>query len=80
MCKTVRDAEILLRNNVGGEAEPAVLERTVSTIYSCSYCCNLYCEQVWSLEQQLHPQHFLLAQVKLVLLTQYSLQVREESR
>merc|ERR1711892_827721 len=55
--KVVRDAESFIRNNIGGDVDCEVLERTV-----------------WSLQTFLHPQHYMLAQIKLVLLNKYSFQ------
>jgi len=55
--KVIRDAESFIRNNIGGDVDSEVLERTI-----------------WSLQTFLHPQHYLLAQIKLVLLNKYSLQ------
>ena len=55
--KVIRDAESFIKNNIGGDVECDVLERTV-----------------WSLQSFLHPHHYLLAQIKLVLLNKYSFQ------
>eukprot|EP00092_Neocalanus_flemingeri_P002802 GFUD01002999.1.p1 GENE.GFUD01002999.1~~GFUD01002999.1.p1 ORF type:complete len:486 (-),score=142.62 GFUD01002999.1:2-1459(-) len=53
--KVIRDAESFIKNNVSGDVDSEVLERTV-----------------WSLQSFLHPHHYLLAQIKLVLLNKYS--------
>lgn len=55
--KVVRDAESFIRNNIGGDVDSEVLERTI-----------------WSLQTFLHPQHYMLSQIKLVLLNKYSFQ------
>jgi len=53
----IRDAESFIKNNISGDVDCEVLERTI-----------------WSLQSFLHPHHYLLAQIKLVLLNKYSFQ------
>merc|ERR1712110_1393591 len=55
--KTLRDADIFIKNNIG----PGEVEE------------GLLERAIWHLADSLHPHHFLLSQVKLVLLTKYSL-------
>ena len=47
-------------------------ETFIKNNVGCDVDTDVLERTVWSLERSLHPRHFLLAQIKLVLLTKYS--------
>ncbi|XP_023333178.1 protein msta isoform X2 [Eurytemora carolleeae] len=61
--RVIRKAESNIKNNLGGEPDSGILEKTISV-----------------LETSLHPNHYLISQVKFVLVSWYAQAGRELSR